>query len=84
MPVMNGIEATHQLRENGCPSKIIALTGNAQVEDKEAFLEAGADEFVGKPASLKKLQNAFSNVMRTRVVEDMSGKDMKVDEKRDD
>jgi CheY-like chemotaxis protein len=51
MPVMNGIEATKQIREIKLnqPLKIIAVTANALKGDKQKFLDAGMDDYLSKP-----------------------------------
>jgi light-regulated signal transduction histidine kinase (bacteriophytochrome)/CheY-like chemotaxis protein len=51
MPVMNGREATKQIRAitQGKDLTIIALTANAFEEDRKAILEIGCDDFVAKP-----------------------------------
>lgn len=54
MPVMDGFEATKNIRllqkENTIPlCPIIALTGNAMKGDKEKCIEAGMDDFLAKP-----------------------------------
>ena len=55
MPVLNGIEATKQIREiekqrlNGNPVRIIAMTANTLREDVEYCLEIGMNAFLGKP-----------------------------------
>ncbi|MEM7028956.1 MAG: response regulator [Chloroflexota bacterium] len=57
IPGMDGLEATKQMRAdktlNTVP--IIALTGLAMPGDKERCIAAGADDYLSKPFSLKKL-----------------------------
>jgi CheY-like chemotaxis protein/nitrogen-specific signal transduction histidine kinase len=57
MPVMDGLEATRRLRANprfrSVP--IVALTALAMPGDREHCLQAGANEYVSKPVSLKQL-----------------------------
>eukprot|EP01029_Cantina_marsupialis_P013949 TRINITY_DN30912_c0_g1_i1.p1 TRINITY_DN30912_c0_g1~~TRINITY_DN30912_c0_g1_i1.p1 ORF type:complete len:1571 (+),score=383.49 TRINITY_DN30912_c0_g1_i1:81-4793(+) len=49
MPVMNGLEATRELRSLGCSCGIIACTGNVQEEDQRKCMEAGTNRLEGKP-----------------------------------
>ncbi|XP_020531883.1 uncharacterized protein LOC110008511 [Amborella trichopoda] len=55
MPVMDGHEATRQLRTLGVQTPIVALTGNNLPSDKESFLAAGVDEFRAKPLTKNEL-----------------------------
>ncbi|EQC60288.1 hypothetical protein N219_09855 [Limosilactobacillus fermentum MTCC 8711] len=53
MPKLNGIEALKQLRQTGNKTYVIMLTAMAEIDDKVAGLEAGADDYLTKPFSIK-------------------------------
>lgn len=55
MPKLNGIEALKQLRQTGNKTYVIMLTAMAEIDDKVTGLEAGADDYLTKPFSLKEL-----------------------------
>ncbi|KAK3197885.1 hypothetical protein Dsin_021300 [Dipteronia sinensis] len=54
MPIMNGIEATKELRAMGVTCKIVGVTSRDN-EAKEAFLEAGLDFCHLKPLTVAKV-----------------------------
>jgi len=62
MPGMDGLEATRRFRQNPklADIPIIALTALAMPGDRERCLEAGANEYVSKPVSLKKLAETIA------------------------
>lgn len=51
MPVMDGLEATKQIKEKHPDLPVIALTANAFDSDRQLAIEAGCDEFLPKPIS---------------------------------
>jgi len=57
MPVMNGIEATREIRAiPGCEQvPILAMTANAFSEDRQRCLDAGMNDHIGKPVDPERL-----------------------------
>jgi CheY-like chemotaxis protein len=49
MPILDGLEATRQIRQLGFRKPIIALTGEALRDDAEKSLKAGCDTHISKP-----------------------------------
>jgi CheY-like chemotaxis protein len=53
MPVMDGYEATRQIRKNNFKKPIIALSANVYKEDIDKAFESGMNSHVGKPFTQK-------------------------------
>jgi CheY-like chemotaxis protein/anti-sigma regulatory factor (Ser/Thr protein kinase) len=65
MPAMDGLEAIRHLRSDSRfdSTPIIALTALAMPGDRERCLEAGANEYLSKPVSLKKLLKTIEKML---------------------
>ncbi len=73
MPGLDGMSATRRIRaldSSACHVPIIAVTANAMVEDREAYVEAGMDGHVFKPVDAKDLERAIARVRSLQPQED--------------
>jgi CheY-like chemotaxis protein len=64
MPFVDGYEATRRIRaaetaSNRKKAPIVALTGYATGEDRDKCLEAGMDDFLGKPFTLNEIRETI-------------------------
>ena len=71
MPVMNGVEATHEIlnyeeKENLEHIPIVALTANALKGDRERFLDEGLDEYISKPINMSELIYILNKFMKDK------------------
>ena len=55
MPGMDGLEVCRRLRREGNHIPVLMLTARAEVENRVAGLDAGADDYVTKPFALDEL-----------------------------
>jgi hypothetical protein len=64
MPVMDGLEATRQIRglETDRHIPIVAMTANAMESDRQRCLEAGMDDYIAKPIKAQELQDLLQRL----------------------
>ena len=55
MPGMSGLEVLSNIRRNGMSTPVLMLTAKAEIEDRVAGLEAGADDYLPKPFATNEL-----------------------------
>jgi signal transduction histidine kinase/ActR/RegA family two-component response regulator len=66
MPVLDGISAIRELREQGYTVPIVALTAHAVAEDRERCMAAGATQYETKPITRKHLLEVVAaHIVRT-------------------
>lgn len=65
LPGMDGFEVIRHIRETPALARlpVIAVTGNASAQDREACLQAGMDEYVSKPFDPERLYRVLSKVV---------------------
>ena len=67
MPIMNGIEATMEIRDSGKPwanVAIIALTADADYQQKSICRNIGMNETIAKPVKRQDILDAFDRVLK--------------------
>jgi len=55
MPGLDGLEVARRLRRAGDRTPILMLTARAEIDDRVAGLDAGADDYLVKPFALEEL-----------------------------
>ncbi|MDJ1184736.1 response regulator [Roseofilum casamattae] len=83
MPVMNGLEATQQIKATlkGQTTTIVALTAHAFQQDRQQVLMAGCDDFLSKPFEEQMLLEKISHHLGVRYLYDTS--DAEVEQKKE-
>ncbi len=68
MPVMNGIEATNELKSNPLTKDIpvLMLTALSDSKSKKAAVKAGASDFIGKPINIEDLLNTIKIYLKRK------------------
>jgi CheY-like chemotaxis protein len=61
MPEMDGFEATRRIRQNPrfAMTKVVAMTANAMLGDRERCLASGMDDYISKPTRLNELRDVI-------------------------
>ncbi len=63
MPIMNGFEASNQIKKLSPELPIIALTAYSTEKERKQSLLAGCDEFISKPVSLDTIKNMLNKYL---------------------
>ena len=65
MPLMDGLQATQTLREEGCRLPIIVQTAYAFSSDREKALKSGCNDVLVKPITLMDLRKCINHYIPT-------------------
>ncbi|MBP7059985.1 MAG: response regulator transcription factor [Lachnospiraceae bacterium] len=68
MPGMTGIEVLKEIRSTNDETPVILLTAKSEIEDKVDGLDAGANDYLTKPFSMKELLARIRSLLRTQNV----------------
>lgn len=67
LPGLNGIEVCQSLRQNRVDTPVLLLTALDDVQDRVRGLDAGADDYLGKPFAFQELLARLRALSRRRV-----------------
>lgn len=66
MPKKDGLEVLAAMRREGVHTPVLLLTAKAEVDDRVAGLDAGADDYLTKPFAMKELLARVRSMTRRR------------------
>ena len=64
MPKLDGIEVCDRIRSSGSQVPVLFLTVKNSLDDRVSGLEAGGDDYLGKPFHLRELLLRISAILR--------------------
>ena len=68
MPVMDGYEATKEIRKYSAKVPIIAITAFAYASDEQLVMESGFDGYMPKPINARLLKAQLTEIMQKRII----------------
>lgn len=68
MPVMDGYEATQEIRKYSAKVPIIAITAFAYASDEQRVMESGFDAYMPKPINARILKAQLADIMQKRII----------------
>jgi len=66
MPKVDGITVLKEIRSRHIITPVILLTAKAEIDDRVAGLDAGADDYLPKPFAMKELMARLRSLIRRR------------------
>lgn len=78
MPKMSGLEVLSAIRKINITTPVLLLTAKAEIDDRVAGLDAGADDYLTKPFAMKELLARVRSMTRRRT--EYSKKDLQFED----
>ena len=69
MPKMDGIEVLRRMRQRGDSTPVLLLTAKAEIDDRVAGLDSGANDYLTKPFDMKELLARIRAMTRVLTVQ---------------
>ncbi len=73
MPRVDGLEVCRRMRAAGDRTPVLMLTARAEIDDRVAGLDAGADDYLVKPFALRELKARLRALLRRTGTEEPEG-----------
>ena len=67
MPVMDGYEATREIRKISSDVPVLAVTAFAFASDEQKVMQNGFDGYMPKPINAKQLKGQILDVLQSRM-----------------
>ena len=68
MPVMDGYEATREIRKYSTRVPIIAITAFAYASDEQKVMENGFDAYMAKPINANQLKREITSILKQHII----------------
>jgi len=81
LPKLDGLAVLKRLRKAGSPARVLFLTAKNEIADRVAALQAGADDYLGKPFSFEELRARLNALLRRpqELLDKLSVADLELD-----
>ena len=66
MPDQDGLAVLRELKQRGCTSSVIVMTGWGSIDNAVEAVKLGAEQYVPKPVDIQELDRLVSRVFETR------------------
>jgi len=68
MPIMDGYEATKEIRKFSTKVPIIAVTAFAYASDEQKVMENGFDAYMAKPINANQLRRQITTILSKHII----------------